>query len=120
MTATAMQFQPMLSSVLESQDGEITIGKQPILADYGREVRLALNALPPDVSRDLMAEYREPSQELVSAMENAITFRELAIENATQEINLDQEWLSSGAGNNRKISESTLSSDDEWNNSPSM
>lgn len=119
MTATAMQFQPMLSSVVASQDSEVTIGKQPILADYGREVRLALNALPPDVSRDLMAEFREPTPELVSSMENAITFRELAIENATQENNLDQDWLSSG-GTNRKISESALGADDEWNSGPSL
>ncbi len=114
MTAAATQFQPMLASVVASQDVEVTLGKQPIMADYGREVRTAINALPPEVSRGLMAEYREPAPQLVAQMEGAIMSRELAIENAAQEQNLDQEWLA-GGGKGRKVSESDASADDEWN-----
>lgn len=114
----AMSFQGMLSSVLESQDSEVILGKQPILSDYGREVRAALNALPPEVSRGLMNEYRTPTPQLVSAVENSIMSRELAIENAEQGVNLDQNWLASAQP--RGMSETALSAEDEWNVDPNM
>ena len=117
MSATATQFQGMIASVVSSQEAEVILGRQPILADYGREVRATLSAFPPEVSRELMSEYREPASHLVAAMEGAIMSRELAIENAAQEVGLDQEWLA-GSGNGRKISEASLSADDEWNLDP--
>lgn len=114
MDAQPAEFQGMISSVIQSQDTEVILGKQPILSDYGREVRTALSALPPEVSRGLMNEYREPGPQLVAEMEGAIMSRELAIENVTQEIGLDQQWLA-GGGSGRHISESSLSGKDEWN-----
>lgn len=117
--ANAAQFEGMLSSVIQSQDAEIILGKQPIFAEYGREVRAAVNALPPEVSRSLLNEYREPAAQLVSSIEEAIISRELAIENASQEVGLDQQWLA-GGGNGRKISESELSAPDSWNEEPEM
>lgn len=48
--ASAQPFQSMTASVFPSQSAEIVIAKQPVLADYGREVRSAINQLPPDVS----------------------------------------------------------------------
>lgn len=114
MTASATQFRPMLSSVLASQDTEVTLGKQPIMADYGREVRQAISALPSEISRGLMSEYREPAPQLVAQMENAIMSRELAIEGAAQEQGLNQEWLA-GEGAGRTISEVGLGAEDDWN-----
>jgi hypothetical protein len=113
MTTTATDFQPMLSTVLPSQDIEVTLGKQPILAEYGREVRTAISALPPEVSNGLLAEYREPTPQLVASLENAIMSRELAIENAAQGQNLDQEWLAS-AGGGRRMDESAVGAGDDW------
>ena len=108
------QFQPMLSTIVSSQEVEVTLGKQPIMAEYGREVRNALNAFPPEVSRGLMAEYQEPAPAIVAQMEGAILAREHAIENAGQEQTLDQEWLS-GGGPGRKIREADAGAEDEWN-----
>lgn len=113
----ATEFQPMLSTVVASQDAEVTLGKQPIMAEYGREVRTAINALPPEISRGLLSEYREPAPQLVAQMETAIMSRELAIEGAAQEANLDTEWLA-GGGNGRTIDEHTIGADDDWNTGP--
>lgn len=107
-------FEGMVASVIPSFDQEVTLGKQPVLSEYGREVRTALNAMPPDVSKSLMASYGEPSQQVVNSMQDAIILRELAIENASQENNLDQEWLNSGGGK-RSIDERNVGNDDEWN-----
>lgn len=111
--ASAQQFQSVTASVFPFQSAEIVIAKQPVLADYGREVRSAINQLPPDVSRNLLAEYREPQPQLVAQLEEAIITRELAIENAAQEVNLDQQWLQSA--NARRMDEVGLSADDDWN-----
>jgi len=107
------QFQSVTASVFPSQATEIVIGKQPALADYGREVRSAINQFPPDVSRNLIAEYREPSPQLVARLEEAITSRELAIENVAQEANLDQQWLQSA--NAQHTDNLDLGADDGWN-----
>jgi hypothetical protein len=114
MSATAAQFTGMIASVVSSQDAEVILGKQPILADYGREVRNALNALPPEVSRGLTRDYREPTSQLVAAIEGAIVARELAIENSSQEVTLDKDWLAGGGGS-RQIDESGLAAGDDWN-----
>lgn len=111
--ATAQQFQGMTASVFPSQSTEIVIAKQPVLADYGREVRSVINQLPPDVARNLLAEYREPQPQLIAQLEEAIIARELAIENAAQEINLDQQWLQGAIA--RRMDEVGLSADDDWN-----
>jgi hypothetical protein len=84
-----------------------------VLADYGREVRALVSALPPEVSKGLLAEYREPSPRLVASMESAIAMRELAIEGAAQEANLDQAWLKGGS---REIGTAAeRANTDEWN-----
>jgi hypothetical protein len=111
--ALAQQFQSMTASVFPSQNEEVVIAKQPVLADYGREVRSAINQLPPEVSRNLLAEYREPQPQLVAQLEEAIITRELAIENAAQGINLDQQWLQ--GANARRMDEVGISAGDEWN-----
>lgn len=111
--ASAQEFQSVGASIFPSQDAEIVIAKQPVLAEYGREVRSAISQLPPEVSRNLLAEYREPQPQLVAQMEGAIMTRELAIENAAQEVNLDQKWLTGET--TRRMDEVGLSSDDDWN-----
>lgn len=111
--ASAHQFQSVTASVFPSQEAEIVIAKQPVLADYGREVRSALNQLPPEVSRNLLGEYREPQPQIVAQLEEAIMSRELSIENAAQETTLDQQWLQSA--NARRMDEVALGNDDEWN-----
>ncbi len=114
MTAVnASQFEPMLSTVVASQSTEVTLGRQPIMAEYGGEVRKAINALPTELSRGLMAEYKEPAPQLLAELEGSIMSRELAIENAAQEKTIDQEWLS-GAGAGRKIDESNIGEKDAW------
>ncbi len=112
----ASEFQGMLSSVIGSQDGEVTLARQAVLSDYGREVRALVSALPPEVSKGLMSEYREPSPKLVAQMEGAITTRELAIEGAAQEANLDQAWLKGGSKDIGTAAE--RANTDEWNIGP--
>jgi hypothetical protein len=111
---SAEQFQGLLSSVIPSQDSEVIIGKQPVLSEHSREVRTALNAMPPDVSRGIIAEYSSPAPAMIASMENAIISRELAIENAGQEQNLDQQWLADG-GKARGTDENNAGADDPWN-----
>ncbi len=117
MDATPAQFEGMLPSVVQSQDAEVTLGKQPILADYGSEVRSIVNALPPEVSGGLMNAYQAPAPQLMAAMEGAIGARELVVDNATQEIGLDTQWLSN-AGPGRQISENVAAAGDDWNAAP--
>ena len=81
MKITAESFQPMLSSVIKSPDTVVTLGKQPVLAELAKGVRTMLNAMPPEVTRELLSEYRAPTPQLLSAMESALMSRE----NATQE-----------------------------------
>lgn len=109
------QFRSMGASIFPEQEREIILAKQPVLADYGREVRSAISNLPPEISREFLAEYKEPTAHLVGKMEEAILSRELAIENASQESSLDRQWLE---GAQKKMDEIGLSSDDEWNMTP--
>ena len=106
-------FQGMTASIFPSQDGEITVSKQAVLAEYGREVRLALNQLPPDVSKQLLSAYQKPTVELIRILEEAITSREFAIDNAAKEANLDQQWAADKTL--RQASDLDLHSQDEWN-----
>lgn len=110
---SAQDFQSFTASVFPSQDAEIVIGKQPVLADYGRELRSAINQLPPDVTKSLLSTYGEPSPELITSIENAVLMREFAIENAAQETNLDQGWLN-GANNRQQIDEASIGKADTW------
>lgn len=114
MEAQASDFQGMISTVLQSQSNEVILGKQPVLSDYGREVRASLSALPPEVTNALMNEYRTPTPQLMDSMAAAIIQRELGIENVEQGVGLDQEWLK-GAGAGRSMSESSVGNDDPWN-----
>ncbi|WP_225694466.1 hypothetical protein [Pseudomonas savastanoi] len=109
----ADEFQSFTASVFPSQDGEIVINKQPVLADYGRELRSAINQLPPEVTRDLLGEYGEPTPALLTSIEDAVTLREFAIENAAKETNLDQGWLNGVAP--REIDEPNIGAEDLWN-----
>lgn len=109
----ATQFQPMLASIIQSQDAEVILGKQPVLAEHGREVRATISALPPEVSRALMSEYREPNPQLVTGIEEAIISRELAIENAEKGIGLDKQWAA-GDGPGRNMSEQNFGAKDSW------
>lgn len=111
--ASAQSFQSFTASVFPSQDKEVVLGKQPVMAEYGREVRASISQLPPEVSRELLADYREPSPQLVGQVENAILAREHSIEGIEQGANLDQQWLQGAAA--RRMDEVGLSADDEWN-----
>lgn len=114
MSTSDGNFVSVISSVVPSQEVEVIVGKQPILAVYGQEVRAALGALPPEVSRALTGEYREPSAALLQAVEGALIARELAHEGAAREADLDREWLASG-GSGRSLEEGALGADDSWN-----
>ncbi len=112
--ALAQEFQSFTASVLPTQDFEVILRKQAPLADHGREVRLALTQMPPEVTRELLGEYGMPKPAMVAAIESTVITRELSIENAAQEVNLDKEWLA-GGGLARRMDEVGLSADDEWN-----
>lgn len=114
MSASDTNFIGMISSVVPSQEAEVIVGKQPILAIYGQEVRTALGALPPEISRLLTGDYREPSAALLQAVEGALIARELAQEGAAREADLDREWLAS-SGSGRGLEEGALGAEDSWN-----
>jgi hypothetical protein len=114
MNVSDCNFRGMISSVVPSQEAEVILGKQPILAIYGQEVRTALGALPPEISRALTSEYGEPSAGLVQAVEGALIARELAHDGAAQEASLDRDWLANGGGG-RALEEVALSAEDSWN-----
>ena len=103
----------MLSSVIVSQQADVTLGKQPVLADHGRLVRAAISALPPEVSRALLGDYQAAAPALIAALGNAIQSRELSIDNASQHVNLDHAWLS-GDGRGRTVDEVTVGAADNW------
>lgn len=111
---SAQDFQSFTASVFPSQESEVVIAKQPVLADYGRELRSAINQLPPEVSRSLLSEYGEPSSALITSIEDAVIMREFAIENSAQESNLDQEWLK-GVPAREHIDEQNIGEEDLWN-----
>ncbi len=115
--ATAQEFKSVGISIFPSQDREIILGKQPVLAEYGAGVREAIRKLPPEVSKGLLAEYGAPSAGLIASLEESIISREFAIDNAAKGVNLDQEWAQ-GGGLNRRMNEVGLSENDEWNESP--
>lgn len=109
----AQNFQSFTASVFPSQESEVLIAKQPVLADYGRELRSAINQLPPEVSRSLLSEYGEPGAELLTSIEDAVILREFSIERAAQEIDLDQEWLQGVSP--RHYDEASVGAEDLWN-----
>jgi len=103
-----------MCTVLTSQDNEVILGKQPIMAEYGREVRVMLSKLPPEITKELISEYKVSTPEFSEKMEQAIMAREFVNENVAHENNLDKKWLSAH-GSGRKFSEQALSVADEWN-----
>lgn len=118
MNVTPQQFEGMLPSVVQSQESEVTLAKQPVMADYGREVRAIVSALPPEVSAGLLNSYQPPAPPVMAAMEGAIAARELAADHVSQNIGVDQTWLAQpGAG--RAISENQMGARDDWNSAPS-
>jgi hypothetical protein len=114
--ALAEQFESLTASVLPSQDFEVTLRKQATLDDHRREVRVLISQMTPETTLALLGEYGPPTLETVAAIETTFIQRELAIENAAQEVNLDKDWLT-GNGNlaARRMSEVGLSADDDWN-----
>ncbi len=112
--ALAQDFQGFTASVLPSQDAEVRLRKQAALSAHSNEIRLALTQMPPEVSQELLGEYAPPKLEMVAAIEATVITRELSIENASQEVNLDKEWLS-GGGMSRRMDEVGLSEEDGWN-----
>lgn len=116
MMLQATDFKPVTASIFPSQTAEITLGKQHILGEHGAQVRAAISQLPPEVTRLIMGPYAEPRLSLFSATEAAIIQRELAVENAAQEVNLDKKWLSGAAP--RSMNENSVGAEDDWNLSP--
>ncbi|MBK4987440.1 MULTISPECIES: hypothetical protein [Pseudomonas] len=115
---TAQDFQSCTASVFPSQASEIVIAKQPVLVDYGHDLRAVINQLPPEASRMLMGEYGSAGPSLVSEIEQGILTREFAFEHAAQQANLSQDWLNAAEGHHHGIDESVAAADDAWNNSP--
>lgn len=111
--ATAADFKSLGISVFSSQDREIILGKQAVLADHGSSVREAINKLPPEVSKALLAEYGMPGPAVIEGVKDTILLREFAIENAEKGTNLDHEWASGGV--QRRMDEVGLSENDSWN-----
>ena len=109
-------FKPFVgSAVFASQDREIILGKQAVLANVGREVRGALNELSGDIANDLVSAYKPASPQLVSAIENSILAREFSIENMESGATLDNGWANGDEGLNRRMDEAGLGADDPWN-----
>lgn len=115
---TAQDFQSFTASVFPSQAAEIVIDKQPVLADYGRELRNAINQLPPEASRDLLGEYGGTTAQLITSIEDSILLREFAYERATQQADLSQDWLNAADQHRTGIDEATAAADDQWNATP--
>ena len=111
--ATAQEFKSMGISIFPSQDREIILGKQPVLAEYGAGVREAIRKLPAEVSKSLLAEYGPPSAGLITSLEQSIIAREFATEEAAKGVNLDQEWARGGVS--RRMDEVGLAEEDSWN-----
>lgn len=112
--ATPQEFQSMGISIFPSQEREIILGKQPVLTEYGTGVREAVRKLPPEVTKELLSEYRQLSPTLITALEDSIIEREFAIESAEKGANLDIEWLKAG-GADRRMDEVGLAGGDTWN-----
>ncbi|WP_323025718.1 hypothetical protein [Castellaniella sp.] len=115
--ATAQEFKSMGISIFASQDREIILSKQPVLAEYGAGVREALRKLPAEVSKSLLAEYGPASPGLITSLEESIVAREFALENAASGVNLDRDWAKGGV--DRRMDEVGLSEADAWNEDPS-
>ncbi|WBM32208.1 MULTISPECIES: hypothetical protein [Pseudomonas] len=114
----AQEFQSFTASVFPSQTAEIVIAKQPVLTDYGHQLRSAVNQLPPEVSRALLGEYGMASPALVSGIEEAIVQREFANDHAAQQANLNQNWLNAAELHTSGIDETMAAADDTWNAAP--
>lgn len=114
----AQDFQSFTASVFPSQAAEIVIAKQPALADYGQQLRSAVNQLPPEISRALVGEYGTASPALVSGIEEAIVQREFAHDHAAQQANLNQNWLTAADRHTSGIDEAVAAADDAWNAAP--
>lgn len=115
---TPQDFQSFTASVFPSPAAEVVIAKQPVLADYGREVRNAISQLPPEATRSLLGEYGLASPTLLSSIEGAILQREFAHERATREADVSRDWLNAADLHTAGIDESVASADDTWNVPP--
>lgn len=111
----ATDFTGFTGSVFPSPTEEAVVSKQHALAEYGSDMRNALRALPPEISRGLLSEYGNPKPESVAQIEAAITAREFSNENIAKESTLDQQWLDGESS--RRMDEIGLGSPDDWNES---
>jgi hypothetical protein len=111
---TPDQVQGFIATIYESPEVEpLQISREPILADFAREVRLALNQFPPEITRELLATYGRPSPELIERMADVVAAREQVMENIAQGTNLDSQWLR--GENGRGMDERNIGADDDWN-----
>jgi hypothetical protein len=113
--ALAQDFQGFTASVLPSQEAEVRLRKQAALSAHSNDVRLTLTQMPPEVTQELLGPYGPPKLEMVAAIEATVITRELSIENAAQEVNLDKEWLAGADHLKRRMDEVGLSEEDGWN-----
>ncbi|PYG97560.1 hypothetical protein CVV67_26430 [Arthrobacter stackebrandtii] len=115
---TPQEFQSFTASVFPSQAAETVIAKQPVLADYGRELRNAISQLPPDATRTLLGDYGQASPALMTSIEDSILLREFAHERVAQQADVSQEWLNAADTQRTGIDESAAAADDTWNAEP--
>lgn len=115
---TAQAFQSFTASVFPSQSTETVIAKQPVLAEYGRELRNAISQLPPEATRSLLGEYGQASPALITSIEGSILDREFAHERAAQQAAVSQDWLTAADAHGTGINESAAAADDTWNMNP--
>lgn len=110
-----MNFQPLGSTVLPTQGSETIIAKQSTVADISQATRLVIAQLSPEASKELLQSYTLPTSTMQGKVFDDIALRETAIENAQQEVDLDQQWFRSA-----DQTKPSLHNEDEWNknNSP--
>jgi hypothetical protein len=111
MTMTPISTEISTSPELVEQ---VFMGKQSALSDQSRDIRAAMNMMPPEVSKGIINAYELPKPALIVQIEQTIVSRELSIDNVNQGVTLDKEWAS-GAGQSRSIDEEVIGEKDNWN-----
>ncbi len=111
---SASDFKGVIQPIYTSCGRETLASRQSSLREYSNDVKAALSILPPDVVSGVFKEYTIPTPEILNNVMNAMLTKEFVLENAAQGNNIDKTWLESG-DRPRKIDESNLSSNDEWN-----
>ncbi len=107
-------FKGVIQPIFTSSGRESLASRQSSLREYSNDIKAALSILPPDVVSGVFKEYTTPTPDILNNVMNAMLTKEFVLENAAQGNNIDKTWLDSGE-KPRKIDESNLSSEDEWN-----